>query len=135
MGEFDIHAFKMSTTPCTFFLKGKCTRGSSCPFSHKPSAPVLCKFFQSPGGCTRGSSCKFVHESKVSAETKTETKTEAETETDELTPEDLLNIARFELDEDEDQDDEENLEELDEMLFKLEQDEWLEEQKKPVESS
>ena len=127
-----------ATILCTFFQKGKCTKGTSCRFSHEaiaPAPPVLiqCTFFLA-GKCTKGSSCRFAHEpiasvtaSAPSAETVIDSVADSVidpvTETDELTDEDFLNIAMYEYNEEENQDDE-NLEELDEMLFKLDQ-EWL----------
>ncbi|EJT69596.1 hypothetical protein GGTG_13212 [Gaeumannomyces tritici R3-111a-1] len=50
--------------PCTFFARGRCTRGASCPFVHevgpapKPIKP--CHYFAA-GHCAHGNSCRFAH--------------------------------------------------------------------------
>lgn len=78
---------------CSFFLKGRCTRGTACPFRHPQSSQgsvasagsgsagngsgpptqhtvaasastPICTFFQR-GLCTRGGACPYRHESKV----------------------------------------------------------------------
>ena len=64
-----------TSKPCTFFLRGRCSRGSDCHYSHAtpsrqtrgtPATPKpffamqTCKFFQR-GSCTN-SNCPFVHE-------------------------------------------------------------------------
>ncbi|KAK0202958.1 hypothetical protein DFS33DRAFT_1343900 [Desarmillaria ectypa] len=55
----------MSQTPCKYFQSGACTKGSSCLFSHNPSAakaapPVTCPYFIS-GKCRFGDKCINVH--------------------------------------------------------------------------
>lgn len=53
-------------TLCRFFLKGTCTKGERCQFSHEysNSNSVFCKFYNSPGGCNRGDYCNFRHETQ-----------------------------------------------------------------------
>ncbi|KAI5809430.1 hypothetical protein BZA77DRAFT_298002 [Pyronema omphalodes] len=74
----------MAPKPCVFFLQNRCTKGSSCTFSHagswrasgqppprtevnivprnKPPERLFvpCKFFQN-GYCSRGTSCLYAH--------------------------------------------------------------------------
>ncbi|XP_044975687.1 zinc finger CCCH domain-containing protein 4 [Hordeum vulgare subsp. vulgare] len=48
---------------CVFFVRGSCTRGNTCPFSHSSRAPKpVCKFFLTLQGCRNGSSCSFSHD-------------------------------------------------------------------------
>ncbi|XP_047057420.1 zinc finger CCCH domain-containing protein 4 [Lolium rigidum] len=48
---------------CVFFVRGSCTRGNTCPFSHSTRAPKpVCKFFLTLQGCKNGSSCSFSHD-------------------------------------------------------------------------
>ncbi|EPS60363.1 hypothetical protein M569_14440, partial [Genlisea aurea] len=48
---------------CRYFVKGSCTRGTACPFSHSPSAKrPACNFFFSLKGCSNGDSCFFSHD-------------------------------------------------------------------------
>lgn len=47
---------------CKFYLKGNCTKGSSCPFKHmKGDRAVVCKHWLR-GLCKKGESCEFLHE-------------------------------------------------------------------------
>ncbi|GMI34698.1 hypothetical protein TrCOL_g11707 [Triparma columacea] len=52
--------------PCSFFLRGNCTAGANCKFSHsvpnRPPAPPakICSFFLQ-GKCKRGNACQFSH--------------------------------------------------------------------------
>ncbi|KAB5591541.1 hypothetical protein CTheo_5007 [Ceratobasidium theobromae] len=50
------------TRPCKWFQQGQCLRGDSCNYLHTldTAAPVLCKFYPSPG-CRNGAECPFVH--------------------------------------------------------------------------
>ncbi|KAI4374342.1 hypothetical protein MLD38_012349 [Melastoma candidum] len=64
-----------NSSTCVYFMKGKCTRGISCPFSHSlQAARPTCKYFFSLQGCRNGSSCSFSHDT---ATTPIPTKTEA----------------------------------------------------------
>ena len=141
-------SFASTTTLCTFFIKGKCTKGMDCRFSHAsiataPSVSVPCSFFLA-GKCTKGSGCRFAHEPLDSEPLASGSpasgspafvpppETEIETETDNLTPDDWLNIAAFWADQDEDdEEDEENLDELDNVLSSIEQ--WPEKLEEPNE--
>lgn len=51
---------------CKFFLKGSCTKGSSCPYKHsKSERAVVCKHWLR-GLCKKGDSCEFLHEYDLS---------------------------------------------------------------------
>ena len=73
-GRLSGSAHGSSSRICKFYLRGTCTRGSSCPFLHQQSgnnqllsrpptsrSQSVCKFFLN-GNCKRGSSCVFRHE-------------------------------------------------------------------------
>ncbi|XP_057509428.1 DExH-box ATP-dependent RNA helicase DExH8 [Actinidia eriantha] len=48
---------------CTFFVKGLCSRGNQCSFSHSLQAKrPVCKFFFSLQGCRNGDTCVFSHD-------------------------------------------------------------------------
>lgn len=51
-----------SSKVCSFYLKGTCTKGSNCRFSHAGSAtaPKKCTYFLK-GKCSKGDECKFSH--------------------------------------------------------------------------
>ncbi|KAF9420707.1 hypothetical protein BGZ94_009045, partial [Podila epigama] len=49
---------------CRFFLKGHCSKGTSCQFRHTrtdPSKAVVCKHWLR-GLCKKGDNCEFLHE-------------------------------------------------------------------------
>jgi cleavage and polyadenylation specificity factor subunit 4 len=47
---------------CKYYLKGHCSKGSSCPFRHlKPEKAVVCKHWLR-GLCKKGDRCEFLHE-------------------------------------------------------------------------
>ncbi|KQK03657.1 hypothetical protein BRADI_2g09177v3 [Brachypodium distachyon] len=49
---------------CVFFVRGSCTRGDTCPFSHSSRArKPVCMFFLTLQGCRNGNSCSFSHDS------------------------------------------------------------------------
>ncbi|KAK7270196.1 hypothetical protein RIF29_23165 [Crotalaria pallida] len=49
-------------SPCIFFIRGCCNRGSECLYSHSLQAKrPQCKFFFSLQGCRNGESCVFSH--------------------------------------------------------------------------
>jgi cleavage and polyadenylation specificity factor subunit 4 len=51
---------------CKFFLKGTCTKGTSCPFKHsKVDKAVVCKHWLR-GLCKKGDFCEFLHEYDLS---------------------------------------------------------------------
>jgi len=51
---------------CKFFLKGTCTKGSSCPYKHsKGERAVVCKHWLR-GLCKKGDTCEFLHEYDLS---------------------------------------------------------------------
>ncbi|KLU93108.1 hypothetical protein MAPG_12047, partial [Magnaporthiopsis poae ATCC 64411] len=50
--------------PCSFFARGRCSRGRSCPFLHELASPGLCRFFAA-GRCTHGEECRFAHDGVV----------------------------------------------------------------------
>jgi hypothetical protein len=56
----------LAPRPCSFFLRGNCTAGANCKFSHsvpnRPPAPPakICSFFLQ-GKCKRGNACQFSH--------------------------------------------------------------------------
>lgn len=53
---------------CKFFMKGLCSRGNECAFSHSLQAKApTCKFFLSLQGCRNGDSCPFSHDRVQSA--------------------------------------------------------------------
>ena len=41
---------------CSFYLKGKCTKGETCSLKH----PRPCKFY-AKGNCLKGNQCTFAH--------------------------------------------------------------------------
>ena len=47
--------------PCYYFRKGRCEKGATCQFSHRPTIP--CRDFRN-GRCTRNP-CKFLHEEET----------------------------------------------------------------------
>ena len=60
---------------CTKFIRGKCTYGSSCFYSHdkqekekknkefeKIRKTTPCSFFSTARGCLKGSSCEYLHD-------------------------------------------------------------------------
>jgi hypothetical protein len=49
--------------PCAYFLRGRCAKGTECPFLHEGTPQrraTLCKFLLS-GACTKGDECPFSH--------------------------------------------------------------------------
>ncbi|WJX19938.1 RNA helicase [Trifolium repens] len=64
-GNFHINR---EVSPCVYFMRGSCTRGNSCSFSHTfQSKRPQCKFFFSLQGCRNGESCLFSHDTDRSA--------------------------------------------------------------------
>ncbi|KAK4750367.1 hypothetical protein SAY87_027816 [Trapa incisa] len=52
-----------SHSVCVYFLKGACSRGDGCAFTHSHLAKQpACKFFFSLKGCRNGNSCYFSHD-------------------------------------------------------------------------
>ena len=58
----------MSNIPCQFHALGRCSRGTSCAFSHDPSVcvpgaiKVLCRHEAArPGSCRNGDKCLYLH--------------------------------------------------------------------------
>lgn len=52
---------------CGDFIRGVCTRGDGCRYSHdEPSKPICRDFLK--GHCTRGDGCKFSHEEEPAEE-------------------------------------------------------------------
>ena len=55
------HGAKKSNGICLEFFKGKCKRGSACPYSHDLNpGPEICRDYQN-GRCHRGRACKYSH--------------------------------------------------------------------------
>ncbi|PRP78661.1 cleavage and polyadenylation specificity factor, putative-like [Planoprotostelium fungivorum] len=51
---------------CKFFLKGSCTKGTSCPFKHnRGDRAVVCKHWLR-GLCKKSDNCEFLHEYNLS---------------------------------------------------------------------
>ena len=54
--------------PCFKFLRGNCTKGDDCKYSHgfkrvsKASTRELCPYLRTPKGCFKGKDCRFSHE-------------------------------------------------------------------------
>ena len=46
---------------CAFLLKGHCSKGKYCQFSHDQSQRQICKFYSESGKCRYGSECSFLH--------------------------------------------------------------------------
>ena len=60
----------MGGQACSFYSRGKCVRGTSCPFSHSAALASsggghrdteVCKFMASTGSCRFGTRCRFSH--------------------------------------------------------------------------
>ncbi|KAK7277740.1 hypothetical protein RJT34_22755 [Clitoria ternatea] len=68
-GDIDnFHVSNREASPCVYFIRGCCTRGSKCIFSHSFQAKrPQCKFFFSLQGCRNGESCLFSHDMGQSA--------------------------------------------------------------------
>ncbi|XP_058762358.1 DExH-box ATP-dependent RNA helicase DExH8-like [Vicia villosa] len=59
-GNFHVNG---EVSPCVYFIRGFCSRGSSCSFLHTFQAKrPQCKFFFSLQGCRNGESCVFSHD-------------------------------------------------------------------------
>ncbi|KAF4951505.1 hypothetical protein FSARC_12899 [Fusarium sarcochroum] len=60
---------KAQPRPCSFFARGKCSKGTVCRFSHEEvSHPQeTCRFF-ARWYCMRGNACKFSHEQPATQE-------------------------------------------------------------------
>jgi len=56
------HPPLLRTVPqiCKDNLRGECTRGAGCPYSHRTDFVAVCRDFVR-GDCTRGSSCPYHH--------------------------------------------------------------------------
>lgn len=68
--DADVDNFHVNgeVSPCVYFLRGSCSRGSSCSFSHSVQAKrPQCKFLLSLQGCRNGESCPFSHDMGRSA--------------------------------------------------------------------
>lgn len=60
VGNFHVYG---EVSPCVYFMRGSCSRGNSCSFSHTLQAKrPQCKFFFSLQGCRNGGSCLFSHD-------------------------------------------------------------------------
>uniref|UniRef100_A0A0L8HYH6 Cleavage and polyadenylation specificity factor subunit 4 n=1 Tax=Octopus bimaculoides TaxID=37653 RepID=A0A0L8HYH6_OCTBM len=57
---------KSGAAICTFFMRGLCSKGSSCPFRHvKGDRTIVCKHWLR-GLCKKGDDCEFLHEYDMS---------------------------------------------------------------------
>ncbi len=51
---------------CTFYVRGLCGKGASCPFRHvKGDRTIVCKHWLR-GLCKKGDDCEFLHEYDMS---------------------------------------------------------------------